>query len=153
MEAQSARLDRTAHEAFMKRDELIDAAYEALAQFVDELLLHTDANTDIGIGIVPSLPLVVRSFRELAEFCEGVVDKQTLESVESTQEIGEDNQIVERIKKGEEQFRATLNGLDGAISSAWNNFEVHHGHHMSAQTALRQAEERRSVSLPIPFQK
>ncbi|KAL1602510.1 hypothetical protein SLS60_005926 [Paraconiothyrium brasiliense] len=147
MAAQSERLQRAAREAFEKRDKLIDAAYEALERFVRELLTYSDGNADIGREAVPSLPVVVECFKQLAEFCEGVVDQQTLEAVESTQEIGEDGQIKERIKNGEEQLKVTLNGLDDTITKAWGNFEVQHGHHESARAALRQAEERRSVRI------
>ncbi|KAJ4348638.1 uncharacterized protein N0V89_010016 [Didymosphaeria variabile] len=145
MAAQSERLQAAAREAFERRDKLIDAAYEALECFVRELLTYSDGNTDIGSKAVPTLPVVVDCFKQLAEFCEGVVDQQTLEAVESTQEIGEDGQIAERIKNGGEKLKVTLNGLDAAVSKAWENFEVHHGHHENARAALRQAEERRSV--------
>lgn len=146
MEAQSTRLQHTAHEAFQNRDRLIDTAYEALEKFVIELLTYTDGDADIGSKAVPTLPVVVGCFQNLAEFCEGVVDQQTLEAVESTQEIGEDGQIAERIKNGGAMLQTTLDGLSNAISSAWNNFEIHHAHHENARAALRQAEDRKSVS-------
>jgi hypothetical protein len=145
MEAQSSKLESYAFEAFHRRDQLIDAAYEALNLFVSELLTYADGDTDIGSKNLPTLPIVVDRFKSLAKFCEGVVDQQTLESVVSTQEIGEDAQIIERIKKCEAQLKTTLDGLANAVPQAWNNFEVHHGYHMNAQAALYKAEERRSV--------
>lgn len=145
METQGIRLQVTTKEVFNKRDILIDAAYEALDQFVTELLQYTEGDTDIGIEAVPNLPIVVRCFKELAEFCESVVDKQTLEAVEAMQEFGEDGQIVERVKLWQAKLRTTLEGLSSAISTAWGHFETHHQHHMDAQEALRKAKERRSV--------
>jgi hypothetical protein len=136
MEAQSSKLESYAFEAFHRRDQLIDAAYEALNLFVSELLTYADGDTDIGSKNLPTLPIVVDRFKSLAKFCESVV---------STQEIGEDAQIIERIKKCEAQLKTTLDGLANAVPQAWNNFEVHHGYHMNAQAALYKAEERRSV--------
>ncbi|KAG8627216.1 hypothetical protein KVT40_004699 [Elsinoe batatas] len=144
MEVQSSRLELDASTAFQRRDELIDAAYEALERFVSELLTYADGNADIGSKAVPSLPIVVECFRCLADFCEGVVDRQTLEAVESTQEIGEDSQIVQQIKQGEGQLRTALDGLSTAAVKAREHFDVQHEHHMAARAALEQAEGRKS---------
>jgi hypothetical protein len=146
MEAQRRQLEATTQEVFNQRDVRIDAAYEALDRFVSELLKYTDGDADISTEGVPNLPVVVRCFKELAEFCEGVVDKETLEAVEATQEIGEDGQIAERVKSWQETLRTTLDGLNAAVSQAEGNFDVKHDHHMSARSALRTAEGRKSVS-------
>jgi hypothetical protein len=146
MEAQCKRLEATSQEVFRQRDIRIDTAYEALDRFVSELLQYTDGEVDIGIEGVPTLPIVVSCFKELAEFCESVVDKETLEAVEATQEIGEDGQIAARVKAWQETLGTTLNGLSQAVSRAEGLFNEKHGHHMSARDALNQAEGRRSVS-------
>ncbi|KAH8702707.1 hypothetical protein GQ44DRAFT_778542 [Phaeosphaeriaceae sp. PMI808] len=151
LEDQSKRLKITAQDIFNKRDVLIDAAYEALERFVRELLNYTAGDADIGIEGVPNLPVVVRCFKELAEFCERVVDEETREAVEATQEIGEDGQIAERVKNSQERLRTSLNGLNGAVSRAWSNFETHHEHHMSARDALRKAENRKNDVFYVIF--
>jgi hypothetical protein len=54
MEAQSSKLESYAFEAFHRRDQLIDAAYEALNLFVSELLTYADGDTDIGSKNLPT---------------------------------------------------------------------------------------------------
>jgi hypothetical protein len=150
METQGEKLQTTAQEVFEKRDILMDNAYAVLDTFVDDLLKYTDGEEEIGSGGVPSLPNVVGCFKDLAEFCERVVDEEGLEAVEATQEIGEDGQIIQRIHGLQTRLQSDLNGLSQAVSEAQKSFDIHHGHHMSARDALSKAEDRRSVGA-LPY--
>jgi hypothetical protein len=146
MEAQSIKLQVTADDVFKKRDVLMDTAYEALDDFVDDLLKYEEGGAEIGSNGVPSLPSVVDRFNSLAEFCQRVVVDEGLEAVEAMQEIGEDSQVVQRIKALQAQLRTTLEGLSKAVNDAESYFNTQHGHHETAREELRKAEERRSVN-------
>ncbi|KAF1945148.1 hypothetical protein EJ02DRAFT_451714 [Clathrospora elynae] len=144
MEAQSVKLQVTADDTFKKRDVLMDTAYEALDQFVNDLLKYPGGDAEIGSDGVPSLPTVVGCFKALAGFCERVVVDEGLEAVEAIQEIGEDSQIVQRISSLQSRLQSDLGGLSKMVADAQSYFDIYHGHHENARDALRRAEERRS---------
>ncbi|CAM1503210.1 Fc.00g079860.m01.CDS01 [Cosmosporella sp. VM-42] len=143
MKAQSARYVTTAGEIFNGREVLMDTAYEMLVKFVvEDLLKYADGQDEIGTGGVPALPVVVQRFKALTEYCEKVIDDENIEAVESTQEIGEGGQIIQRIKSLKERLQTDIQGLGQTVERANSNFDVDHAHHMDACEALRNAEEK-----------
>ncbi|KAI9655262.1 MAG: hypothetical protein M1829_000675 [Trizodia sp. TS-e1964] len=144
MEHQVTQKEASELEEFRTRDVMMDRAYEALVQLVDELLKITDGGAEIGGESVPSLPVVIERFKSLAEFCESVIDKENLESVEAAQEIGEDQQIVQQLNSLKTRFLSDLEGLGEAVSRAKAYFDTNHEHHLEARSALSVAEGRQN---------
>ncbi|KAF5671435.1 hypothetical protein FHETE_4145 [Fusarium heterosporum] len=144
MQAQTDRNTRTADRIFQERDVLMDSAYEVLIDFVGDLLKYLNGSDEIGSGGVPALPIVVDSFKALAEYCEKVIDDENVEATESTQETGESNEIIGNIKALKVRIQSDMDGLDKAVSSANGIFDNLHNIHMDARRALDQAREKQS---------
>lgn len=146
MRAQSDRYVLALARIFNERDVLMDAAYEVLVEFVNELLQYESGTDEIGSRGVLSLPRLVASFKALAEYCEKVIDDENVEAAESMQETGETAAVIGNIRALKARMRSDEQGLERAVSSAEDNFNVDHEHHMQAREALSNARDRQSVS-------
>lgn len=145
MEAQSDRYLQVADRVNSERETLLHKAFEALVKFVADILKCSDGQDEIGNLGVQFLPDVVSSFKDLAVYNEKVIDQETIEEVESTQEIGEKGQIIERIKNLEQRIESDLAGLGRAASTVRDTLLEYNRHEIQAQGALSAAQEKQRV--------
>ncbi|KAK2749618.1 hypothetical protein FQN57_005840 [Myotisia sp. PD_48] len=149
--AQDEKCQAFEKEAFKNRRFLMGRAYEALDNFVDELLRYTDGAANIGIAGVPSLPKVMEHFEALAQLGDAVVDTENLEQAENVQEFGENVQTMQHGNSLQVLIGAGLHGLEGAITVAKSKSDTNNYLHMQACTALKEARQRKDVIYYLIF--
>lgn len=145
MKAQSDRYLQVADRVKSERETLLHQAYEALVKFVTDILKYSDGQDEIGSLGVQFLPDVVRSFTDLAKYNEQVIDQESIEEVESTQEIGENGQIIQKIKNLDQRLTTDLNGLSQVSVSACITLQENMRHEAQARSALSEARDKQSV--------
>jgi hypothetical protein len=146
MEEQSSRYIRVADIVKNERETILHSAFESLVKFVADVLQYNDGHDEIGSQGIQFLPTVVQSFKTLADYNEKVIDQESIEEVESTQEIGENGQIIEKIKALKQRMASDLAGLCQAVSAARDTLSENKQHESQAESALSNARDKQSVS-------
>lgn len=125
-----------------------DAAFEGLETLVVQLLQIADSESPVGKDAVPQLSITIDLFHKLAKSCEGSVDRIGQEFIDTTQYGGENKQVQDDIHVLLNNISGEVRSAQGALERAEESSQRCSDSLASAQSNLRDAQNKRDVSEP-----